>query len=95
MFFADVAYTYHVGDADLTGSRIGSSDREYNIRDGALQDIDGLTVGSPVGVFYNPANSRQSVLRPGVGFQEYAVFIAPIMMLSMGILLVRGLWRTR
>lgn len=94
-YFADVAYTYRVGDAEFTGSRIRASDGEYNIRDGAVQSIRDLTVGEPLAVFYNPADPRQAVLQPGAGFQEYALLLVPLGLLAVGIWSLRLLWRTR
>ena len=92
---ADVAYSYRVGANDLAGSRVRVSDGEYNIRDGAVQAIDGLTVGQPVSVFYNPSNPQQSVLRPGVGFQEWALLFVPVLMLGIGVGCLCLLWRSR
>ncbi len=82
---ADVAYSYHVGGNDFIGSRVRASDSEYDIRDGAVEAIHGLTVGCPVSVFYSPSNPRQSVLRPGVGFEEYAPLFVPVLMLGIGV----------
>jgi hypothetical protein len=93
-YFADVAYTYRVGDAVFTGSRIRASDGEYNIRDGAVQAIDNLTVGKQVPVYYNPASPRQSVLQAGAGFQEYVLLLVPVGMFVTGVWSFRGLWRT-
>lgn len=91
-FRAAVAYSYRVGVVDFTGSRIRASDGDYDIRDGAVQELDGLIVGRPVAVYYNPSNPRQSVIHPGVGFQEYAPLFVPVVMLGIGIV---GFWQLR
>src|SRR5688572_26282110 len=36
-YFADVGYTYRVGEDEFTGSKVRASDGEYNARDGAVQ----------------------------------------------------------
>jgi Protein of unknown function (DUF3592) len=94
-YFADVGYTYRVGDQEFTGSRIRPSDGEYNIRDGAVQAIHGLPVGKRIAVFYNPSDPRQAVIRSGAGFQEYALLLVPIVMLSFGLWSFRLLCQTR
>jgi hypothetical protein len=94
-YFADVAYTYQVGDREFTGSRIRASHGEYNIRDGAVQAIRELSVGKNVPVSYNPANPRQSVLEAGAGFQEYALLFIPVGVFVFGLWSFRLLWRTR
>ena len=94
-YFADVAYSYRVRDREFTGSRIRTSDGEYSVRDGAAQAIRGISVGKQIPVHYNPANPPQSVLQTGVGFQEYAILLAPVGMLILGVWLFRLLWRTR
>jgi hypothetical protein len=82
---ADVAYSYRVGRNEFTGSRIRASDGEYEIRDGAVQAMDGMNVGQRMSVFYKPSDPQQSVLRPGVGFQEYALLFVPVLMLGAGV----------
>ena len=94
-YCADVAYLYRVGANEFTGSRIRASDGEYNFRDGAVQALGALKVGQIVPVYYNPAEPRQSVLRPGAGFQEYILLLVPIVMFAIGIWAYRLLWRTR
>src|SRR5688572_9044768 len=94
-YFADVSYTYRVGGDDLTGSKVRASHGEYNVRDGAVQAIRGLSVGQSVPVFYNPSDPGQAVLRPGAGFQEYALLFVPLVMFGFGIWSFRLLWRTR
>jgi hypothetical protein len=94
-YFADVAYTYRVGDREFTGTRIRPSDGEYNIRDGAVHAIRELTVGKQHPVFYNPANPRQAVLQAGAGFQEYVLLLVPVGMFVVGVWSFRRLWRTR
>jgi hypothetical protein len=94
-YHADVAYSYRVGPNDYTGSRVRLSDGEYDVRDGAAQAIDGLTAGRPVSVFYNPSNPQQSVLRSGVGFQEYALLFVPVPMFGIGATYFWLLWRPR
>ncbi|HUE72867.1 MAG TPA: DUF3592 domain-containing protein [Pirellulaceae bacterium] len=84
-YFADVAYTYRVNDRDFTGNRIRASDGEYNIRDGAVQAISGLTVGQQRPVYFNPTHPQQALLQPGAGFQEYALLFVPVVMIAMGI----------
>jgi hypothetical protein len=94
-YYSDVTYLYQVGERQFTGSRIRASDGEYNIRDGAVQAIDGLTVGAPVSVFYNPTNPQQAVLRPGAGVVEYLLLLVPVVMFAIGVWLLRLLWQTR
>jgi hypothetical protein len=89
-FRAVVAYSYRVGAIDFNGSKIHASDGEFEFRDGAAQEIRGLIVGQPVTVFYNPSDPRQSLLRAGAGFQEYALLFVPIVMLGVGVVLF---WR--
>jgi len=94
-YFADVSYNYRVGGNDLTGSKVRASDGEYNIRDGAVQAIRGLSVGQSVPVYYNPSDPGQALLRPGAGFQEYALLFVPVLMFGFGVWSYRLLWRTR
>ena len=93
-YVADVAYSYRVGDREFTGSRIRTSDGEYRIRDGAVQAIDGLTVGRQLPVHYDPVNPRHSVLQAGAGFQEYVLLLIPVGMFVVGLWRFRLLWRT-
>jgi hypothetical protein len=93
-YFADVAYTYYVGDAEFTGSKIRASDGECNIRDGAVQAIGDLTVGKQIPVFYNPSDPRKALLEPGAGCQEYVLLLVPAGMFVMGLWSFRLLWRT-
>jgi len=94
-FRANVAYSYRVGGVDFTGSTIRASDGEYNYRDGAVQALGGLIAGQPVRVFYNPSDPRQSMLRAGVGFQEYALLFVPLFMLALGVFAFRRWRRSR
>lgn len=84
-YFADVAYTYRIGASEFVGSKVRASDGDYNIRDGAVQMIRGLAVGQPVTVYYDPSNPRKALLRPGAGFQEYALLFVPLMMFGIGV----------
>ncbi|MEX0717855.1 MAG: DUF3592 domain-containing protein [Planctomycetaceae bacterium] len=94
-FFADVAYTYRVGETEFTGTKVRASDGEYGFRDGAVQAIRGLSVGEAVTVFYDPSLPRRAVLRAGAGFQEYALLTVPVAMFGIGVWSFRLLWRTR
>ena len=94
-YFADVSYTYRVGDNDFTGSRVRASDGEYDGPDGAVQDIRGLSAGQTVLVFYNPSDPRQALLKPGAGFQECALLFIPLLMFGFGLLSLCLLLRTR
>lgn len=94
-YFADVAYQYQVAGRTYNGTRIRTSDGEYQVRDGAEQAIRGLTQGQQVPVYYNPDNASQSVLRIGAGFQEYALLAVPVALFAMGIFAFRRFWRTR
>jgi hypothetical protein len=94
-FYARVGYTYRVGEKDYTGSKLGGADGEYQMRDGAVQALRGLTVGETTPVYYNPSNPRQAVLKPGAGYQEYAMLIAPVFMLAIGVAACIILRRTR
>ena len=94
-YFADVAYSYRVGTSEFTGFRVRASHGEYDIRDGAVQEIRGLTPGQQIAVFYDPANPRSAVLQPGAGFQEYTLLFVPLIMCGMGVFGFWRLWRTR
>ncbi len=94
-YFADVRYNYRVGANEFTGSRIRASDGEFDVRDGAEQAIRGLSVGQAIPVFYNPTDPKQALLKPGVGFQEYALLLVPFIMFGFGVWSFHVLWRTR
>lgn len=94
-YYADVAYTYAVAGNAYSGSRIAASDGEYKDRDGAVQALQGLQVGQPVTVYYNPVDPDRSVLRPGAGLAEYILLCLPSAVFCYGIYLVRLLNRTR
>ena len=94
-FRADVTYSYKVTNEAFTGTRIRASDGEYDNRDGAVQAIRGLIPNQQVQVYYNPADPRRAVLRPGVGFQEYALLFIPVLMSAIGAYAFSKLWRTR
>jgi hypothetical protein len=84
-YYADVTYNYTVRGQKLRGTRVRASDGEYDFRDGAVQAIKGLASGQTVEVYFDPAAPTQSVLQPGVGFQERALLCVPVVMLSIGI----------
>jgi hypothetical protein len=90
---ADVAYDYEVNGQNYTGSRVRTSDGEYDARDGAAQAIQGLQAGQPVTVYYKPADPATSVLRAGAGFQEYALIAVPGIMFAMGCFAFLRAWR--
>ncbi|GDY10730.1 hypothetical protein LBMAG52_42180 [Planctomycetia bacterium] len=94
-YYADVAYKFSVAGHDFAGSRIAASDGEYNIRDGAVQAIQGLRVGQNVTVHYDPSNPNKSVLRAGAGFQEYFLLCLPVAIFSFGVYAFRLLHRTK
>ena len=94
-YYADIAYTFSVDGRDYTGTRIAASDGEYNIRDGAVQAIEGLRVGDAVSVYYNPSNPSQSVIRAGAGFVEYFLLCLPIAIFAFGVYAFRLLRRTK
>jgi hypothetical protein len=94
-YYADVEYAYRVGGDEFIGSRVRASDVEYNVRDGVAQAIGGLAVDKPVPVYYDPADPRRAVLRPGAGFQDYALLFIPVLMLGAGVGGFWSLWRTR
>jgi hypothetical protein len=80
----EVAYDYSVAGTAYTGNRIRTSDGEWDDRDGAIQALGSLATGARVMVHYDPADPSQSLLQPGVGFQEVAILIAPLIMLGIG-----------
>ena len=50
-YYADVSYTFSVAGRNYKGGHISASDGEYNIRDGAVQAIQGLRIGETVTVY--------------------------------------------
>lgn len=94
-YFADVAYTYRVGDEEFTGTRLRTSDGKYSDREGATQAIRGLSPGQRVTVYYNPASPEKSVLYPGAGVQEYVLLLVPVAVEAAGVWALVRLWRTR
>lgn len=91
----DVAYTYLVGGVAYEGTKVRASDGETNDSGSAARNIKGLTVGMTVPVHYNPADPSRSVLRTGVGFQEVALLVIPLLMATIGIGVLTHLWRSR
>ena len=83
-FCAVLTYTYRVGPSDFTGSRIRTSDGELPTADLASRELRGLSIGTSVAVYYDPAAPGSSVLKPGARWQEYALLIVPFVMLGMG-----------
>ncbi len=94
-YYADVSYTYDVDGQSFTGTRVRMSDGEYENRDGAALTIQNLQVGMRLPVHYDPDDPAESVLRPGAGYQEYALLLVPVIMLSAGLYGFSLLWRTR
>lgn len=94
-FQADVSYTYTVDGRNLVGSRIRASDGEFNVRDGAVQALQGLAKGQQVNVYYDPSNPGYSLIQPGAGFQEYALLVVPFVMVGIGLTLIYRLRKTR
>ena len=64
-FHPEIAFRYRVGDVDYQGSRISFGfDRDGPQRE--AQDIlDRYPMGSPVKVYYDPANPAFGILQPG------------------------------
>jgi hypothetical protein len=92
---ADVSYTYSVGGRNLVGTRIRASDGEYNVRDGAVQAIQGLAKGQQINVYYDPSNPTYCLIQPGAGFQEYALLVVPAVMLGIALTLIYRLRKAR
>ncbi len=83
-YYADVEYTFSVAGCEYTGRRISASDGEYNIRDGAVQAIQGLRVGEAVAIYYNPSDPHQCVINAGAGFVEYFLLCLPVAIFAFG-----------
>jgi Protein of unknown function (DUF3592) len=93
----EVSYQYAVAGVDRQGSRIRTSDGEWDSLDAARSALGTLATDARVMVYYDPADPSRSVLEAGVGFQETALLIVPIFMLAIGVfawwLLIRDLSR--
>lgn len=65
MFRPDIVYRYHVGAAELKGSRLRFGGRFYASLDRlARHDAEAYPVGRRVRVHVNPANASDAVLEP-------------------------------
>lgn len=84
-YSADVSYTYTVAGRPYVGHRVRASDGDSELREAAEQAIEGLKPGGRVEVHYDPADPGRSVLQAGVGFQEKALLLVPLLMLALGI----------
>jgi hypothetical protein len=94
-FYAVLAYTYRVGSNDFAGSRIRASDGELPTAESASSELVGLSVGTPVTVYYDPVAPESSVLKPGARWQEYALLMVPVVMFCLGLLALYGAFHRR
>ncbi len=89
-YYTDISYTYNIGNDQFIGTRIRTSDGQYNVHNGEVQAIAGLIEGNTVTVYYNPSDPAQSVLKNGVSPEEYVLLFIPLVMLGFGVLIF---WR--
>jgi hypothetical protein len=83
-FFADVAYSYRVQGTERKGGVVRTSGHTYDSQGAAQEEIDGLVVGQPVVVYYNPQDPSQAVLRPGASFRQYVLLVLPFTVFGWG-----------
>jgi hypothetical protein len=92
-YSADLAYRYDVGGQIFTGDRIrfGLSSSSH-ARASSL--VNAHPAGSAVRIFYNPANSREALLEPGVKGSDLMgfIFMTPFNMVMMGSWIWIGGW---
>jgi len=84
-FKPDIAYEYEVNGQSHAGNRARTNDGEFSQRSGAKQVVNRYPVGRQVRVYYDPANSNNSMLEAGAGFQEYALVFVAFMMFTIGV----------
>lgn len=62
-FKPSVSYRYEVNGEFLIGTRLSRFEQERTIRGVAEEEIKDLSMGSPVSVYYDPADPKNTVLR--------------------------------
>lgn len=92
-FRSEVLYRYEVEGAKHIGTRVRTSDGEYDEMRSVEDELVGLTPGGTIPVYYDPDEPNKSALRTGVSFQEYALLCIPFIMLGMGISGFYRLWK--
>ena len=87
LFFGRFVYTYRIGAREFKGRRIWfGSDLAFSVPNPAYTWLgESLPPGTSVSVSYNPANRRESVLRPGVSPGTYVYAGVSIAMILGGI----------
>lgn len=81
-----VRYAYTVGSEELVGTRLAFGwDRLYGSPEAAERALAGLAADAAVHVYYNPANPRDAVLRPGGSLVSAGLLVAGLGVIALSI----------
>ena len=85
--YAEIEYSYGVGDAVYVGSRISLAGLDHT---GAAAEayVKKHPAGTSIAVFYDPKNPADALLEPGVRAHVLVKIVGALMLLSMGAAMV-------
>lgn len=79
-------YRYTVGGRDYVGERQAIGGVAGFAPDDAAEAARRCRPGSPIGVYYDPADPASAVLEPGTGFLPYLGVLLGISVLALGVI---------
>jgi len=79
-----ITYKYSANEEEFEGKRIRLSSSSCSMQCLAQKVLDNYPLNSPVSVFYNPNNPKDSVLSPGVTMRILELLLGGVMMIAGG-----------
>ena len=81
-YLPTVQYEYQVGAQVYQGNRFALQDRGYSSSKRAFNLVKGFQAGTPVWVFYDPANPRDSVLERKAHGNNFAMVVGGLLVVA-------------